>query len=85
MLLDSLKHKKEVNIIKKSKIDWEQDKKLVGDTLELEKHAKSSNAELGKIEFLQQTDLKRFEIEKSLREKERSLLEHEQRKLKAKK
>jgi hypothetical protein len=66
--LAELETKKKVNIIDKSKMDW--DKLKASDQQmeeELEMHKKSSNRYLDKVDFLKKAELREYEIERDKR------------------
>ena len=66
--LAELETKKKMNIIDKSKMDWDalkaSDQKMEE---ELEMHKKSSNRYLDKVDFLKQAELREYEIERDKR------------------
>lgn len=66
--LAELETKKKVNIIDKSKMDWDalkaSDQKMEE---ELEMHKKSSNRYLDKVDFLKKAELREYEIERDKR------------------
>ena len=70
-VLSQLK-KPKLNTLEKSFVDWRQYKKEEGIEDELVQHNKSKDTFTDRQAFLQRTDLRQFEIEKQIREKERS-------------
>lgn len=70
-LLAKLGKKKE-STLARTKSDWDQFKKQEGIEEELTEHTRSKGSYVDKQEFLQRTDLRQFEQEKSVRDKVRS-------------
>ncbi|CAH0482998.1 unnamed protein product [Peronospora belbahrii] len=70
-VLETLVEPKKVSTIEKSSLDWDKFKEKEGIEEELTQYTKDGYVE--KQEFLQRLDLKRFEIEKAEREKQRKL------------
>ncbi|CAH0493387.1 unnamed protein product [Peronospora farinosa] len=70
-VLDALVEPKKVSTIEKSSLDWDKFKEKEGIEEELTQYTKDGYIE--KQQFLQRLDLKRFEIEKAERDKQRKL------------
>ncbi|ETI56168.1 hypothetical protein F441_01216 [Phytophthora nicotianae CJ01A1] len=70
-VLESLDEPKKVSTMEKSSLDWDKFKEKEGIEDELTHYTKDGYIE--KQEFLQRLDLKRFEIEKAERDKQRKL------------
>ncbi|KAL4164586.1 hypothetical protein KRP22_004451 [Phytophthora ramorum] len=70
-MLASLDEPKKVSTMEKSSLDWDKFKEKEGIEDELTQYTKDGFIE--KQEFLQRLDLKRFEIEKAERDKQRKL------------
>ena len=70
-LLAKLGQKKE-STLAKSRHDWDEFKRREGIEEELTEHTKSKGSFIEKQEFLQRTDQRQFEKEKSVRDKIRS-------------
>ena len=66
-----MKNKKE-----KSRLDWLEFKKAENLEDELSQQTKSKHSYLDKQDFLYRADMRQFEIEKELRDKERRLREN---------
>ncbi|KAF2892918.1 hypothetical protein ILUMI_13254 [Ignelater luminosus] len=66
-ILGSLGKKQKINTLEKSKLDWEQFKKDEDIQDELQAYSKSKDGYLEKQDFLERADLRRFEIEKGIR------------------
>ncbi|KAG1672769.1 hypothetical protein FOA52_002757 [Chlamydomonas sp. UWO 241] len=66
--LEDLEKKKKVNVLDKSKMEWNQLKsKDAHMDSELERHKKSSNKYLEKVDFLKKAELRQYEIERDQR------------------
>lgn len=69
-LLNEVKGKNKLSSLQKSKYDW---KKYTSDeNIEIELEQNKKNGYIQKLSFLQQTDLKQFELEKEVRERARN-------------
>jgi hypothetical protein len=75
-VLASMDAPKKVSTIEKTSIDWDKFKEEEGIEDELAQYTKDGYVE--KQEFLQRLDLKRFEIEKAERDKQRKLQQQQQ-------
>jgi len=66
--LEDLQTKKKVNIMEKSKMEWNQ-LKSKDSTMEdeLERHKRSANKYLEKVNFLKKTELRQYELERDKR------------------
>uniref|UniRef100_A0A1E1XAS8 Craniofacial development protein 1 n=1 Tax=Amblyomma aureolatum TaxID=187763 RepID=A0A1E1XAS8_9ACAR len=72
-VLNQLFNKKQkISTLEKSKLDWDSYKQSEGITEDLQTHNRGKDGYLEKQAFLQRTDLRQFEIEKTLRAKSRS-------------
>ncbi|XP_044270890.1 craniofacial development protein 1 [Tribolium madens] len=71
-ILSQLGKKPKISTLEKSKLDWDQFKKEENLQEELLNHNKGKDGYLERQDFLQRADLRRFEIEKEIRSKERS-------------
>lgn len=60
-----------MSTLTKTKLDWDVFKKDEGIEDELRNHVKNKDSFVERMAFLQRTDFKQFEIEKSIREKSR--------------
>ncbi|XP_075224578.1 yeti [Lycorma delicatula] len=67
--LGQLGKKGKLSTLEKSKLDWDNFKKNEGIEEDLQKHNKGKDGYLEKQDFLERTDLRRFEIEKAFRQK----------------
>ena len=72
-LVANLGKKAKLSTLGKTKLDWNLYKKEEGLEDDLKNHVKNKNSFVERQAFLQRTDLKQFELEKSVREKNRSL------------
>ena len=72
-LVANLGKKAKLSTLGKTKLDWNLFKKEEGLEDDLKNHVKNKNSYVERQAFLQRTDLKQFELEKSVREKNRSL------------
>ncbi|XP_054154260.1 craniofacial development protein 1-like [Oppia nitens] len=70
-LVDQLK-KSKMSVLQKTFHDWDSFKKNEGIEEELKKHNKSKDTFVDRQAFLQRSDLRQFEIEKQIREKQRN-------------
>ena len=66
-ILGQIGKKNKLSILEKSKLDWNSFKKQEGIEEQLQTHNKGKDGFLEKQDFLQRTDLRRFEIEKAMR------------------
>lgn len=66
-ILGQLDKKKKISVLEKSKIDWDSFKSSEGIDEDLQTFNKGKDGYLQKQDFLERTDLRQFEIEKSLR------------------
>lgn len=64
--------KQKLGTLEKSKLDWDRFKKAEGIEEELQTHNRGRDGYLDKLDFLQRTDLRQFELEKQLRTSRRS-------------
>ncbi|KRT78714.1 hypothetical protein AMK59_8772 [Oryctes borbonicus] len=71
-LLNQIGKQKKITTLEKSKLDWEKFKKEENIGEELSTFNKGKDGYLDKQDFLQRTDLRRFEIEKDIRNTERN-------------
>lgn len=72
-VLNQLFNKKQkISTLEKSKLDWDSYKQSEGIAEDLQNHNRGKDGYLEKQAFLQRTDLRQFEIEKTLRAKNRS-------------
>uniref|UniRef100_A0A0C9R250 Craniofacial development protein 1 n=1 Tax=Amblyomma americanum TaxID=6943 RepID=A0A0C9R250_AMBAM len=72
-VLNQLFNKKQkISTLEKSKLDWDSYKQSEGIAEDLQNHNRGKDGYLEKQAFLQRTDLRQFEIEKTLRAKSRS-------------
>lgn len=69
-VLDGLKAPKACSTLEKTRLDWDHDKRIAGDQDLLSQFSK--NGYLDKQKFLQDTDLRQFELEKNARAASRS-------------
>ncbi|OQR74505.1 craniofacial development protein 1-like [Tropilaelaps mercedesae] len=67
-----LNKKNKMSILEKSKLDWDGFKHKEGIAEELANHNKGKDGYLEKMAFLERTDLRQFDIEKAMRERQRS-------------
>lgn len=67
-VLGQLGKKNKLSILEKTKLDWSGFKQNEGIDEELQTHNKGRDGFLERQDFLERTDLRRFEIEKSLRQ-----------------
>jgi hypothetical protein len=72
-VLDKMSGVKRISTMDKTNIDWESFKDKTGLEDELKKKAESNDAYLVKKDFLQRVDLRRFEQEKDVRDKQRAI------------
>lgn len=70
-VLGQLGKKNKLSILAKSQLDWTGFKRAEGIDEELQTHNKGRDGFLERQDFLQRTDLRQFEIEKSLRQANR--------------
>ncbi|XP_045191366.1 craniofacial development protein 1-like [Mercenaria mercenaria] len=66
-VLEKINKKPKMGTLEKSKIDWEEFKEKEGIHEELKIHNRGKQSYIERMNFLQRTDQKQFEIEKSLR------------------
>ncbi|XP_049778343.1 craniofacial development protein 1 isoform X1 [Schistocerca cancellata] len=64
--------KQKLGTLEKSKLDWDRFKKAEGIEEELQTHNRGRDGYLDKLDFLQRTDIRQFELEKQLRTSRRS-------------
>lgn len=67
-VLGQLGKKNKLSVLEKTKLDWTGFKKNAGIEEELQVHNKGRGGYLERQDFLERTDFRRFEIEKSLRQ-----------------
>ncbi|XP_073845352.1 yeti [Musca autumnalis] len=70
-LLNQIGKKKKLSVLEKSQMDWKSYKTEEGIEEELQTFNKGKDGYLERQDFLQRTDLRQFEIEKSLRQSSR--------------
>lgn len=70
-VLGQLGKKNKLSILEKTKLDWTGFKRNEGIDEELQTHNKGREGYLERQDFLQRTDLRRFEIEKNMRQTNR--------------
>lgn len=66
-VLDQLTKKTKLTVLEKTKLDWDGFKDNEGISEELQTHNRGRDGFLQRRDFLQRTDVRQFEIEKSLR------------------
>ncbi|XP_055859144.1 craniofacial development protein 1 [Episyrphus balteatus] len=66
-ILGQLDKKKKISVLEKSKLDWDSFKTTEGIDEDLQTFNKGKDGYLQRQDFLERTDLRQFEIEKSLR------------------
>lgn len=66
-VLDKINKKPKINILEKSKLDWQSFTKAEGIQEDLKKHNIGKQGYLERMSFLQRTDQKQFEIERNFR------------------
>jgi len=71
-ILNQIGKKKKISVLEKTKLDWNSFKHDEGIEEQLQTHNKGKDGYLEKQDFLQRTDLRQFEIEKSLRQTRRT-------------
>uniref|UniRef100_A0A182RTS2 Craniofacial development protein 1 n=1 Tax=Anopheles funestus TaxID=62324 RepID=A0A182RTS2_ANOFN len=71
-VLDQINKKTKLNTLEKTKLDWTSFKRQEGIEEELQTHNKGKEGFLERRDFLERTDLRQFEIEKSFRQTKRS-------------
>ncbi|KAL1489476.1 hypothetical protein ABEB36_014364 [Hypothenemus hampei] len=71
-VLTQLGKKQKISTLEKSKLDWDRFKKEENIEEELQTHNKGRDGYLDRQDFLQRADLRRFEIEKEIRNVERA-------------
>lgn len=67
-ILGQIGKKNKLNVLEKTQLDWNSFKNKEGIDEELQTHNKGRGGYLERQDFLQRTDLRQFEIEKSLRQ-----------------
>lgn len=72
-VLGQIGKKSKLSVLEKSKLDWNNFKKEEGIEEDLKTYNKGKNGYLEKQDFLQRTDLRQFEIEKTMRSSSRRL------------
>lgn len=70
-VINQLEKKNKLNILDKSKSDWNSFKSKEGISSNIEAYNKGKRGYLGRQDFLKRTDVRRFEIEKAARSKRR--------------
>eukprot|EP00808_Paulinella_micropora_P012236 g23316.t1 len=70
-LLAHLTKSKTINTVEKSRVDWEEDKRVEGDGQELTQHTRSTHSYISQQEFLQEADYAKFEQERAQRDDQR--------------
>ncbi|XP_060520140.1 craniofacial development protein 1 [Cylas formicarius] len=71
-VLSQLGKKQKISTLEKSKLDWDRFKKEENIEEELQTHNKGKDGYLDRQDFLQRADLRRFEIERDIRNTERA-------------
>ncbi|XP_053665693.1 craniofacial development protein 1 [Anopheles marshallii] len=71
-VLDQITKKNKLSTLEKTKLDWTSFKRQEGIEEELQTHNKGKDGFLERRDFLERTDLRQFEIEKSFRQTKRS-------------
>lgn len=71
-ILGALNKKNKISTLEKTKLDWTRFKDQEGITEDLNTHNKGKDGYLERQDFLERTDVRQFEIEKSLRQTKRS-------------
>uniref|UniRef100_A0A182P593 Craniofacial development protein 1 n=1 Tax=Anopheles epiroticus TaxID=199890 RepID=A0A182P593_9DIPT len=71
-VLNQLGKKNKLSTLEKTKLDWTSFKRQEGIEEELQTHNKGKDGFLERRDFLERTDLRQFEIEKSFRQTKRS-------------
>jgi len=71
-VLSQLGKKQKISVLEKTKLDWDKFKKDEDIEEELQVHNKGKDGYLDRQDFLERADLRRFEIEKNLRNTERA-------------
>ncbi|XP_040153160.1 craniofacial development protein 1 [Anopheles arabiensis] len=71
-VLNQLSKKNQLSTLEKTKLDWTSFKRQEGIEEELQTHNKGKEGFLERRDFLERTDLRQFEIEKSFRQTKRS-------------
>lgn len=71
-LVANLGKKQKLSTLNKTKLDWDMFKQEEGIADDLKNHTKNKNSFVERQAFLQRTDLKQFELEKSIRDKNRT-------------
>ncbi|XP_052896810.1 craniofacial development protein 1 [Anopheles moucheti] len=71
-VLDQISKKNKLSTLEKTKLDWTSFKRQEGIEEELQTHNKGKDGFLERRDFLERTDLRQFEIEKSFRQTKRS-------------
>lgn len=67
-VLERINKKPKIGTLEKSKLDWEAFKQKEGINEELQIHNRGKQSYIERMNFLNRTDLRQFEIEKSLRQ-----------------
>lgn len=70
-ILGQIGKKNKLSVLEKTKLDWNGFKRNEGIDEELQTHNKGRDGYLERQDFLQRTDLRQFEIEKSMRQSNR--------------
>lgn len=71
-LVANLGKRQKLSTLGKTKMDWDMFKQDEGIAEDLKNHTKNKNSYVERQAFLQRTDLKQFELEKSIRDKNRT-------------
>lgn len=71
-VLNQIGKKKKISVLEKSQHDWNSFKRTEGIAEDLKTHNKGRDGYLDRQDFLERTDLRQFEIEKSLRQSRRN-------------
>lgn len=71
-VLGALNKKNKISTLEKTKLDWNRFKDQEGITEDLNTHNRGKEGYLERQDFLERTDVRQFEIEKSLRQTRRS-------------
>lgn len=71
-ILGTLNKKNKISTLEKTKLDWDRFKSSEGITEDLNTHNRGKDGYLERQDFLQRTDVRQFEIERSMRQTTRS-------------
>lgn len=71
-ILGALNKKNKISTLDKTKLDWDRFKNQEGITEDLQTHNKGKDGYLERQDFLQRTDVRQFELERTMRQTSRS-------------